>query len=236
MDLIEAQGQDDDLWGSATWIAQGLNIEEAQIALKMDTQRIHLWPTENQQLTISCRRDKLQSCINDFLDFMGTLSDDSQDFDDTFTEIHPSDPEARGLLLPSYLGLDMCQDLGLKFQKLKPHDLWVTTVVADPTACGHWCVGDGLYHVQSNVNLMWLEDALGSKEAGFILNYPPFGTGELLVCPTVVLRNGGTITLWYLPNALSCPTKFITTSVGTAGKQHYQLQLEDTGMMVQHRG
>ncbi|KAL4066237.1 hypothetical protein V8B97DRAFT_2025526 [Scleroderma yunnanense] len=114
MDLIEAQGQDDDLWGSATWIAQGLNIEEAQIALKMDTQRIHLWPTENQQLTISCRRDKLQSCINDFLDFMGTLSDDSQDFDDTFTEIHPSDPEARGLLLPSYLGLDMCQDLGLK--------------------------------------------------------------------------------------------------------------------------
>ncbi|KAL4061827.1 hypothetical protein J3A83DRAFT_4385086 [Scleroderma citrinum] len=61
--------------------------------------------------------------------------------------------------------------------------------------------------LQSNVNLMWLEAALGSKEAGFILNYPPFGTGELLVCPTVVLRNGGTITLWYLPNALSCPTK-----------------------------
>ncbi|KAL4061828.1 hypothetical protein J3A83DRAFT_4196866 [Scleroderma citrinum] len=124
---LKAQGQDDDLWGSATWIAQGLNIEEAQIPLKMDAQRIHLWPTENEQLTISCRRDKLQSCINDFLDSMGmfighswngdipgTLSDDSQDFDDTFTEIHPSDPEARGLLLPSYLGLDMCQDLGLK--------------------------------------------------------------------------------------------------------------------------
>ncbi|KAL4075121.1 hypothetical protein V8B97DRAFT_2022177 [Scleroderma yunnanense] len=59
---------------------------------------------------------------------------------------------------------------------------------------------------------MQLEDALGSKEAGIdseqeahlILNYPPSGQGELLTCPTVVLGNGGTIALWYLPNALSC--------------------------------
>ncbi|KAL4076928.1 hypothetical protein V8B97DRAFT_2021614 [Scleroderma yunnanense] len=67
--------------------------------------------------------------------------------------------------------------------------------------------------LQSNIDLMWLEDVLGSREAGidseweacFLLNYPPSGNGELLVCPTVVLENGGTIALWYLPNALSCP-------------------------------
>ncbi|KAL4068984.1 hypothetical protein J3A83DRAFT_4373242 [Scleroderma citrinum] len=57
--------------------------------------------------------------------------------------------------------------------------------------------------LQSNINLMWLEDALGSKEVGtdseqeahFLLNYPPSGNGELLVHPTVVLGNGGTIAL-----------------------------------------
>ncbi|KAL4068882.1 hypothetical protein V8B97DRAFT_2024555 [Scleroderma yunnanense] len=65
------------------------------------------------------------------------------------------------------------------------------------------------------MDLMWLEDALGSKEAGIdseqeaclILNYPPSRQGELLTCPTVVLENGGTIALWYLPNALSHTTQ-----------------------------
>ncbi|KAL4068931.1 hypothetical protein V8B97DRAFT_2024587 [Scleroderma yunnanense] len=99
---------------------KGLNIEEAQIALKMDFQRIHLWATESQQLMITQRPDKLQSHINGFLEsagkfighgwngsIPGILSDDSQDFDDTFTEIHLSDPEAAGLPLPSYLELDI---------------------------------------------------------------------------------------------------------------------------------
>ncbi|KAL4062310.1 hypothetical protein V8B97DRAFT_2026852 [Scleroderma yunnanense] len=64
---------------------------------------------------------------------------------------------------------------------------------------------------------MQLEDALGSKEAGidseqeahFILNYPPSRHGELLIHPTVVLGNDGTIAVWYLPNALSCPTEVL---------------------------
>ncbi|KAL4061857.1 hypothetical protein V8B97DRAFT_2027071 [Scleroderma yunnanense] len=193
MNLIEAQRQDDDLWGSATWIAQGLNIEEAQIALKLDASRIHLQAMENQ-------RDKLQPCINGFLEYAGsfirqgwnglisgTISDQSQDFNEIFIEICLSDPEATGLPPSSHLGLDMsglrapdksclfCTDvrhshnynmtshawkkvsdvdavvrrhaamvsLGADasildhYQVLKPHHLWVSTVVVDPNACGH---------------------------------------------------------------------------------------------------
>ncbi|KAL4080515.1 hypothetical protein J3A83DRAFT_4184551 [Scleroderma citrinum] len=60
-----------------------------------------------------------------------------------------------------------------------------------------------------------LEDALGSRKVGIdsgqetclLLNYPPLGNVELLVHPTVVLGNGGTITLWYLLNALFHPTE-----------------------------
>ncbi|KAL4063938.1 hypothetical protein V8B97DRAFT_2026252 [Scleroderma yunnanense] len=104
-----------------------MNLIEAQIALKIDVHGIHLWATENQQLTISWRRDKLKSHVNGFLEYAGnfigqgwngvivsTLGNESEDFDEVFTEIYLLDPEAAGLPLPSYLGLDMYQDLGLE--------------------------------------------------------------------------------------------------------------------------
>ncbi|KAL4074549.1 hypothetical protein V8B97DRAFT_2022768 [Scleroderma yunnanense] len=46
-------------------------------------------------------------------------------------------------------------------------------------------------------------------EAYFILHHLPSEKGELLTCPTVILGSGGTITLWYLLNSLSCSTKAI---------------------------
>ncbi|KAL4061766.1 hypothetical protein J3A83DRAFT_4374572 [Scleroderma citrinum] len=116
--------------------------------------------------------------------------------------------------------------------------------------------------LQSNVDLMWLEDALDSKEAGIdseqeaclILNYPPSGQGELLTCPTVVLGNGGTIALWYLPNASSHTTQVLpavsailslifagyyiaitAAPAEAAGKQYSRLQLANMTMVVQFR-
>ncbi|KAL4080464.1 hypothetical protein J3A83DRAFT_4366792 [Scleroderma citrinum] len=48
MDLMDTQGLDDDLWDSATWIAHGFNIEEAQITLKLDAHQMSLQATESQ--------------------------------------------------------------------------------------------------------------------------------------------------------------------------------------------
>ncbi|KAL4062022.1 hypothetical protein J3A83DRAFT_4384184 [Scleroderma citrinum] len=48
MDPMDTQGLDDDLQGSATWFASGFNIEEAQIALKLDA---HQMEETNYSLT-----------------------------------------------------------------------------------------------------------------------------------------------------------------------------------------
>ncbi|KAL4066509.1 hypothetical protein J3A83DRAFT_4189812 [Scleroderma citrinum] len=47
MDLMDTQGVDDDLQGSATWITHGFNIEEAQIALKLDAHQMSLQAMES---------------------------------------------------------------------------------------------------------------------------------------------------------------------------------------------
>ena len=111
IDLIDASGPSDDRRGSATWIARGLNIEEAQVMLKIDSAQVNV-STENQRLTISRKRDRLQARINGFLEsserFLGSawdgtvLSQESDAAFDTFTSSHPTDAEAMALPLPSY--------------------------------------------------------------------------------------------------------------------------------------
>ncbi|KAL4070349.1 hypothetical protein J3A83DRAFT_4188409 [Scleroderma citrinum] len=109
MDLMGTQGLDDDLQGSATWITHGFSTEEAQIALKLDAHQMGLQDMESSGWNGDIQR---------------TANDDSQDVDQTFTEIYPTNPEGMGLPLPLYLGSDMCQDLWLQVLQNHKLQLW----------------------------------------------------------------------------------------------------------------
>ncbi|KAI6042078.1 hypothetical protein EDC04DRAFT_2564782 [Pisolithus marmoratus] len=63
MDLISASKLAGQLQGSATWIACGLSIEEAQVSLACESRHNISGDTEAQRLIISCQRDRLLSHI-----------------------------------------------------------------------------------------------------------------------------------------------------------------------------
>ena len=50
----------DQLRGSATWLAKTLKVEEAQIMLAIDAHQANTSGTENQQLAIARQQDQLQ--------------------------------------------------------------------------------------------------------------------------------------------------------------------------------
>ncbi|KAG1782095.1 hypothetical protein EV702DRAFT_1041810 [Suillus placidus] len=50
--------------GVATWLAEGLSIEEAQLTLQLDLRRLGRHPTESQWLDIARRRERLQGDID----------------------------------------------------------------------------------------------------------------------------------------------------------------------------
>ncbi|KAG1834638.1 hypothetical protein DFJ58DRAFT_847572 [Suillus subalutaceus] len=127
--------------GAATWLASGITIEEMQIALAMEIWKMGRHPTETQMLQISHRRLRLQHSIDEFIagadrylgeeyneddcipdmdiDFMddghGSGWDDSED--DSAPEGHCPQvlfrPELVTVPLPSNLGLDRCEELGI---------------------------------------------------------------------------------------------------------------------------
>ncbi|KAG2047807.1 hypothetical protein BDR06DRAFT_976453 [Suillus hirtellus] len=130
--------------GSVTWIASGITIEETQIALVMDVQRIGRHPTESQNLEIGRRHVWLQQSIDQFITnaarYIGEEYD-ATDFipdmdikflqnglsDSDVSEYSPAEEEslrdrAPGALfrpelvvipLPSNLGPDRCEELGV---------------------------------------------------------------------------------------------------------------------------
>ncbi|KAG1882030.1 hypothetical protein C8R48DRAFT_767001 [Suillus tomentosus] len=127
--------------GAATWIASGITIEELQISLLIDIQRLGKHSTETQRLEIVRRRTKLQSRIDEFTttavnhfgedfdldddirDLEVEFIDDSEGEGDVFTESdHDSDhvpqcnffrPEKVVIPLPSNIGTKRCTELGV---------------------------------------------------------------------------------------------------------------------------
>ncbi|KAG1844901.1 hypothetical protein C8R48DRAFT_678323 [Suillus tomentosus] len=53
--------------GAATWLACGMTLEEAQVALLIDVKKMGKWPTDNQTLAIARRRDRLQGQLDEFV-------------------------------------------------------------------------------------------------------------------------------------------------------------------------
>jgi hypothetical protein len=66
----------------ATWISMGLAIEEAQIALLIEVQRIGRRPTETQRLDITQQCNHLQGQIDRFTQSALTYLGDGYDADD----------------------------------------------------------------------------------------------------------------------------------------------------------
>jgi hypothetical protein len=108
----------------------GLAIEEAQIALLIEVQRIGRRSMETQRLDIACQCDWLQGQIDGFtrsalthlgeefdaddepddlnVDILDDLDDDSADFTEAFDTWRNS-PELTIIPLPSNLGMDQCR-------------------------------------------------------------------------------------------------------------------------------
>jgi len=68
--------------------------------------------------------------------------------------------------------------------------------------------------VDCGVDLIQLAESLASMEPGTIadreqtfLNKFPATISGLIDEPAVILGEGGTVALWYLPGALACPTQ-----------------------------
>jgi len=134
MDIISNQGPDGRMCGAATWMARVLKAEESQIILAIDVRHIHARATETQRLSIARRQDCLQMQIDQLCEsasqFLGedwnedisdnlisTTDIDEGDGEDVFSDtFHPQDPnysDAVVLPLPSYLGMQQADRLGL---------------------------------------------------------------------------------------------------------------------------
>ncbi|KAG2108071.1 uncharacterized protein F5147DRAFT_745887 [Suillus discolor] len=117
--------------GAATWLAEGLAIEEAQVTLQMDVRKLGHWATDTQRLAIGRRRDTLQRDIdrwtaagaiilgkelgnNDMQimqpDLLILQEDTEEDMD---AELRAFEPEKGVIPLPSNLGLEKCVALGI---------------------------------------------------------------------------------------------------------------------------
>ncbi|KAG2072045.1 hypothetical protein BDR04DRAFT_1191898 [Suillus decipiens] len=111
----------------AMWISMGLAIEEAQIALLIEIQRMGRRPTETQRLNIAQQQDCLQGQIDGFtrsalthlgegfnadedpdnfnIDILDDLKDDLVDFTET-SDVWTNTPELTIIPLPSNLRVD----------------------------------------------------------------------------------------------------------------------------------
>ncbi|KAG2116993.1 uncharacterized protein F5147DRAFT_768380 [Suillus discolor] len=53
--------------GAATWLASGIMLEEAQVALLIDVRKLGKRPTNTQKLAVAWRRDRLQGQLDKFV-------------------------------------------------------------------------------------------------------------------------------------------------------------------------
>ena len=76
-----------------------------------------------------------------------------------------------------------------------------------------------MFPVESGVDLLRLAEALAAMEPGtnmdreqsFLSKFAPTLSG-VLDEPSIILGEGGTVALWYLPGALACPTQVCTNT------------------------
>ncbi|KAG1861514.1 hypothetical protein DFJ58DRAFT_839661 [Suillus subalutaceus] len=117
--------------GVATWLAEGLTIEEAQVTLQMDIRKLGHRPSAMQQLQIGRWQDSLQRDIDCWVEagglFLGDALGDNEiqimelelvilqdDSDDEMQgELRVFEPEKVVIPLPSNLGLERCISLGV---------------------------------------------------------------------------------------------------------------------------
>ncbi|KAG2337859.1 hypothetical protein BDR05DRAFT_894553 [Suillus weaverae] len=116
--------------GVATWLTEGLSIEEAQLTLQLDLRRLGRCPTESQWLDIACRQERLQGDIDQWLvQGLRFLSDrigdgdiqvmenellmlEEDQIDEMVDEFRLFKPEKMVLPMPSTLGPAKCAELG----------------------------------------------------------------------------------------------------------------------------
>ncbi|KAG2086318.1 uncharacterized protein F5147DRAFT_659238 [Suillus discolor] len=116
--------------GAATWLAEGISIEEAQVTLQIDVRKLGRHPTELQLLEIVHRRERLQGDIDCWeamgLRFLGdgigegdvqpleqellVLEEDSDE--DIADEFGLFEPEKIFISMSSNLGVEKCTDIG----------------------------------------------------------------------------------------------------------------------------
>ncbi|KAG1766493.1 hypothetical protein EV702DRAFT_1204105 [Suillus placidus] len=71
--------------GAATWLASGITLEEAQVALLIDVKKLGKQPTDVHKLAVAQRCDRLQGQIDEFVrvavTFLGDQLDDYDELD-----------------------------------------------------------------------------------------------------------------------------------------------------------
>ncbi|KAG1776220.1 hypothetical protein EV702DRAFT_1046372 [Suillus placidus] len=65
--------------GAETWLASGITLEEAQVALLIDVKKLGKRPTDAQKLAVARRRDRLQGQIDEFIRVAVTFLGDQLD-------------------------------------------------------------------------------------------------------------------------------------------------------------
>ncbi|KAG1900244.1 uncharacterized protein F5891DRAFT_980514 [Suillus fuscotomentosus] len=116
--------------GAATWLAEGISIEEAQVTLQIDVRKLGRYPTKHQQLEIAHRHERLQGKIDCWeaigLRFLGNgigdgdvqtleqefliLEDDEDEY--IMDEFGLFEPEKIFISMSSNLGVEKCTDIG----------------------------------------------------------------------------------------------------------------------------
>ncbi|KAL4070191.1 hypothetical protein V8B97DRAFT_2024201 [Scleroderma yunnanense] len=117
MDLISQQ--DEEPWGLATWIAKALKVEELQIALAIDSQQMNAMTTELEGLVALVGWFLGNDWEDEILpDCPGTTpgeGDGAKEIENLFVLPTHGNPESINPPLPSYIGIDFLQKLGLSF-------------------------------------------------------------------------------------------------------------------------
>ncbi|KAG2058074.1 hypothetical protein BDR06DRAFT_968990 [Suillus hirtellus] len=138
--------------GAATWITSGITIEELQISLLINIQRLGKYATEMQHLEIVRHHTKLQSRINEFTTTAVTHFGEDFDLDDNIRDLEVEfidDSEGKGdvftkkdhdsnhvsqcnffhlkkvvIPLPSNIGIKRCTELGVIYLVGQKVALW----------------------------------------------------------------------------------------------------------------
>ncbi|KAG2119461.1 uncharacterized protein F5147DRAFT_647419 [Suillus discolor] len=95
--------------GAATWLAEGLGIEEAQVTLQMDVRKLGHWSTDTQAIILGeeLGDNDIQIMQPDLL----ILQEEAEE--DMDVELRAFELERGVIPLPSNLGLEKCATLGI---------------------------------------------------------------------------------------------------------------------------